>query len=604
MPFSWFQSKLKKPQSGEPGVHVHQATPTVFGPVPWTIWHDSGLELVCEEGRDAGLCVPLDHGFQVIGRGLAEGAPRAGWLLFTEETVSRRQAVLCWSQDRDAFFLYHLHGATNETYVNETAGDCWRVGIGTNIDIGHMRIRIQRKLQMGRLSPFVLSTLERLGRAFDDAPLNTGFALTVVDGTRKGDTWLLSRKFHILHSTPGDSGEGLLDRSMPHATERDLLVWYEEAQTYGLIHNEKADGTIVHAAHPSHSFQIFSPASETSVEVCSDTPVILREGDILRIGALQVRIHRQAGKLLDGSIAHILSKGYIEKIPSPDVLIERAPHLSGTHPSADAAPRRDTPTMAPPADPRREAPRESHPLSGDNENRPTVNPPSPLRSTALSDAMTPTVRISRIPLGSSPASASGGSAAPPSSSTAGSSIPPPAASSLPRPSAGSSASPSPRRTTPAARPVEAGQPPSVAPPRKMHPPAFSGQPPGESEAYPSAPRSSGRMIRIGYELEVVTMGDYPPGTRLVIDGHVRVYAARTPRISLGRGEENDVTHPGDYGLSDLHAAIEFSEHGLLLRPIQGRAMVNGEPISETICLHDDDEIRLTRSTVLRVKRID
>jgi pSer/pThr/pTyr-binding forkhead associated (FHA) protein len=326
MAFNWIQSKLKKGKKvkEQQPVVAHQATKTIFGPTPWTIWFDSGLELVCEEGRDEGRTLPLEYAFLVVGRGINTEEIRPGWLLFTEETVSRRQAVLCWNPDRDSYYLFHLKGTTNSTYVDRRSGEQWRVGVGSTVEMGYLRYRFQRRLPNWKVSPFVLNTLERLGLSPEDAPARTGWALTCIEGERKGNTFILSRRFHVVHRTA--NGDGLLQRGQPSEREHALLVWSEEADAYMLLHNpDAAEATYVHAARPTQTFEIFAPVPESCVEVVSGNPLLLREGDIIRIGSLHLRLHRHIQPLVEGSINHILQKGYIEKIPSVDSLLADLP---------------------------------------------------------------------------------------------------------------------------------------------------------------------------------------------------------------------------------------------------------------------------------------
>ncbi|NDD28416.1 MAG: FHA domain-containing protein, partial [Proteobacteria bacterium] len=95
-----------------------------------------------------------------------------------------------------------------------------------------------------------------------------------------------------------------------------------------------------------------------------------------------------------------------------------------------------------------------------------------------------------------------------------------------------------------------------------------------------------------------------PGTRIVLGGASRIDPTTTPLVTVGASPTNQVAFPEDTTLSAAHAVLERSERGLLLRPLDGVSMVNRSICLKEAILHDGDEVRFTRATVVRVLAVD
>lgn len=568
MPFNWLQTKMKRQarrEDANPVAATVSTSPAVFGPVPWALEYDSGLEVVCEGGRDNGLTFSLDHGFLVIGRGRTEEERRKGWLLFTDETVSRRQAVLAWNEEKGCYFLFHLEGATNPTFVDKRAGEHWRIGVGSTVEMGNCRFRVQRRIRHGKPSPFASNLTTRFNGVGDDACVSSGFALTIMNGPNKGDTFILSRKLHVLHDTVDENGHRLLERGQQNTLERDALVWNDEASSYALVHNTDFtsvdfSSTVVYAGRARHGSDLRAAPPEPGVEVVSETPMLLRDGDTIRLGSLRLRLHRNVQCLLEGCVGHIMQKGYIEEIPAPEDII---------------AISLGTPTLV-------DAPVAAVDVV---QGADAVEPPQPIAASPAPPLPSPDKTV-RLP-----------------ASTLGRTAPPRNLPPLPK-------RPDGRGDGQQAQVAQAPPPSRNAPVENLEPrpqlPTVEIAIPVRREAVleqGAAPQAA-QPITGPYALEIVIAVGHAPGTRIVLGGASRIDPTTTPLVTVGASPTNQVAFPEDTTLSAAHAVLERSERGLLLRPLDGVSMVNRSICLKEAILHDGDEVRFTRATVVRVLAVD
>lgn len=620
MSFKWMKSKfdkkklLESTQLPEPPVQVAsvvRAHESILGPVPWTIWFDSGIELVCEAGKDLGRRIPIEYALLVLGRAGSNPQPRNGWLLFAENTVSRRQAVLCWDEERDSFYLYHLHGATNFTSVNRRVGGRLRVGVGSTVEMGHLRFRIERRTTKPVLSSFAQSVLDRINPTDTEVDVKSGFALTIISGERQNDTYLLTRRYHLLHKTSYDSGEGLL-LSVPNPTmEHDMLVWSDDAQAYLLVHNASAtDPTFVYSSSASQSSDFFAPPSGTGVEVFADCPVTLRDGDIVRMGRMQARLHRNIQPVLEGSVNHILQKGYIEQIPSVDSLIAAAGQAGvETRKPPDLAeeeaapPARDTSAV-------REAKAETpspeflESDAGTLETTSATVQASTLSSEALPfdpdatliDEGEEQVETASIFDGIEGIGEQGSGLGARRSGAERLVAPPPTLDAPLEPARQAldafTLEPAPREVESSreAEPVPAG-------------PALEPAPTLEPASRLSTPDAASTSVH-AYELVAVAVPGCAPGTPLQVLEDTRIDVMKRMRVLIGSSDACDLPVPGDRLLAAQHAVIESTDRGLVVAPIDGSLFVNRAICLKQMALKDGDEIRLTRNSVLRLHVVD
>jgi pSer/pThr/pTyr-binding forkhead associated (FHA) protein len=97
------------------------------GPVP------SGASVEVLKGFYAGLVVPIDQDWMVIGRG------RSADLVIAEPTISRAHAAIGY--DGDGFFMQDL-GSTNGTRVNGRREARVPLSDGDALQLGKLRLRI------------------------------------------------------------------------------------------------------------------------------------------------------------------------------------------------------------------------------------------------------------------------------------------------------------------------------------------------------------------------------------------------------------------------------------------------------------------------------
>lgn len=333
MVFRWLQSKMKAERSELEAETQTDTALVEFGPVPWTVWFDSGLVVYIDEGDDNGRAVPLDHAFLVLGRTREHTRPRPGWVLVADGTVSRRQAIIVWNSEARTYMIYHLEGATNRTYVGRKEGSSWSVGPGSLVHVGRMRFQIQQAPPQTEYSPFAGSALGLLERkAKDLAPPPRDLALTVINGPHQGCTYLLTRHFHILHSMEEkEHGQGVLRLDSCPELEQAVMGWSTSRACYQIVNNPVAERpTRVYRATPDNRkpSAIFSPPVGEAIEISSKEPLSLHYGDTLQVGEVQLRLHPYVNALLDGSIRHILSKGYIEEIPPVNQLLANVDEIA------------------------------------------------------------------------------------------------------------------------------------------------------------------------------------------------------------------------------------------------------------------------------------
>lgn len=93
----------------------------------------AGAAIVVLEGFYAGLEVPVDRSWVVIGRG------RGADVMIAEPTISRAHAAI--GHDGAAFFVQDL-GSTNGTWVNGSRERRAALKDGDEVQMGKLRLRV------------------------------------------------------------------------------------------------------------------------------------------------------------------------------------------------------------------------------------------------------------------------------------------------------------------------------------------------------------------------------------------------------------------------------------------------------------------------------
>ncbi|HEY4002483.1 MAG TPA: FHA domain-containing protein, partial [Candidatus Xenobia bacterium] len=169
-------------------------------PIRWTPLLDSGYEILIEDGQERGKTIPLDSGLLLIGREEVPGEKRAGWLLFADRSVSRRQALLWWDAREQTYDLVHVDSATNPTLIDHHPEKTALLRSGQHVKSGHLGFRLHRRPLVRPNNPVIRSAMGVVGDVRDTENwVDTGgLALTVVEGDGQGQTFLLNKNYHLL----------------------------------------------------------------------------------------------------------------------------------------------------------------------------------------------------------------------------------------------------------------------------------------------------------------------------------------------------------------------------------------------------------------------
>lgn len=227
---------------------------------------DSGLEIEVTGGSDAGRTFPLDHTHILLGR-LTEVA-----VLFSDNTVSRRQAVLEWDPGIKCYIIKNERQAANPTRVNGEPVEKRPLAEGDEVRFGTVILRVQRRQEKVRSSPVLAQD-----QIVSEVWMNTGYFLTVKDGPDKGKRFDLRKEKILIRRHEGGEATGdilLSDRAI--SSLQASLEWKEDLKTFEIVHSPEARNATVVFRDDS--------GKEMEFELQADSPLTLQKGDFIRMG--------------------------------------------------------------------------------------------------------------------------------------------------------------------------------------------------------------------------------------------------------------------------------------------------------------------------------
>lgn len=282
---------------------------------PGRLWVDSGLELVWLKPNGQEEALALDRAVMLLGRQTANSTdddPLSGSLQripCQDETVSRRQAALVWSNG--GYVLHHLPSAKNPTLVDDREDTRFELCDGQTIRFGNARMYVRAAYRPALRSTFVLNVCARLSRTVHDEDVPSDYALTVLNGPGRGETFLLTRCIHALHTT---SGPRLVPPSPGHVAVHmrgqdrtdHVLLWDDRSQSYMFVHNVNAGRAYIHTGDGEDDLDVLSVPSSPRQEVQPFTPTVLMAGDTICVGKVKLRFHRCADTTLQSALAALI----------------------------------------------------------------------------------------------------------------------------------------------------------------------------------------------------------------------------------------------------------------------------------------------------------
>lgn len=280
-------------------------------PIVWAPSVDSGFEILIEDGQDRGKTIVLDTAFMLIGREEFSGEKRHGWLLFSDRSVSRRQALLWWDVKEQAFHLVHVDSATNPTLVDHHPVQTTLLKSGQHVKMGHLGFRIHRRPLVRPNSSFIRTAMQLLGDYQDTEHwVNTrGLALTIVEGEGQGQTFILNKNYHLLSARnkgrSGSLGGALCLPDSVLSPEQAALIWVESARSYAIVHQRVA-AVPTWISHASTDPRTFPDPYEDPVVVNPEAPLYVHPGDIIGVSHLKVLMHQEVAEILEACVVGVL----------------------------------------------------------------------------------------------------------------------------------------------------------------------------------------------------------------------------------------------------------------------------------------------------------
>ncbi|MCE1248286.1 MAG: FHA domain-containing protein [Firmicutes bacterium] len=248
---------------------------------------DSGYEILINSGDDMDRVIPLNSKEIKLGRKDHPHERRAGYILFSDSTVSRDHAVIRWDDELEKYVIYHLSKST-PTLVNGRAvkksllSPDYRVQLG---DLVFQMVSIKEKHQK---ESSAMWERFKAGEERGDEYISSGYKLVVVDGPDSGQSFDLDKNLMIIGRRKGMGdirdtyGILLSDETLPD--ELALLVWNEQEGRFGIFQSEESPV-------PIRLFRVVETHDGSQV-VGREYQNILEDKDSIMAGETVMVVHR------------------------------------------------------------------------------------------------------------------------------------------------------------------------------------------------------------------------------------------------------------------------------------------------------------------------
>jgi pSer/pThr/pTyr-binding forkhead associated (FHA) protein len=248
---------------------------------------DSGFEILINNGQDKDLTFTLDSREIKLGRRDHPDETRPGYILFSEQTVSRDHAVLRWDEELEKFVIYHLSKST-PTLVNGRAVKKSLLSPDYRVQLGDLVFQVVSIKDKRQKESSIIWERFKAGEERGDEYINSGYKLVVVDGPDSGQSYDLDKNLMVIGRRKGlgdirdTYGILLSDDALPE--ELALLVWNEEENRFGIFQSEESPV-------PIRLFRVVE-TMEGSQVVGREFQNILEDKDSIMAGETVMVVHR------------------------------------------------------------------------------------------------------------------------------------------------------------------------------------------------------------------------------------------------------------------------------------------------------------------------